>query len=178
MLSDRTRVGVNSSEWVHTLEAPFSGQVLREAFGAFPSGVTTVCALIDGSPTGMAASSFTSVSLDPPLVSLCVARTSTTWPVLRTLPRLGLSVLADGHEDVSRKLAAKGTDRFAQVEWRPSDDGAVFVEGAALWLECTLAGELPAGDHEIALLQVESITNFPSERPLIFHGSQFRRLAI
>jgi hypothetical protein len=62
---------------------------LREAFGCFPSGVTAVCALVDGTPRGMAASSFTSVSLTPPLVSLCVQRTSSTWPLLSDRPRLG-----------------------------------------------------------------------------------------
>lgn len=71
-----------------------TGDQLRRAFGCFPSGIT-VCALVDGTPVGMAASSFTSVSLAPPLVSVCIQHTSTTWPVLRNRPRLGLSVLAE-----------------------------------------------------------------------------------
>lgn len=68
----------------------FDQNVLRQAFGCFPSGVTAFCGLLDGAAEGMAASSFTSVSLDPPLVSVCVAKTSTTWPKLATLDRLGL----------------------------------------------------------------------------------------
>src|SRR5918997_4998820 len=73
-------------------------QELRRAYGCFPSGVTAICTLVDGAPDGMAASSFTSVSLDPPLVSVCVQNTSTTWPRLRHLPRLGVSVLAESQD--------------------------------------------------------------------------------
>jgi flavin reductase (DIM6/NTAB) family NADH-FMN oxidoreductase RutF len=169
---------VTGGDTPEAVVAPFDTDVLRQAFGAFPSGVTAVCSLIGGGPVGMSASSFTSVSLDPPLVSVCVARTSTTWPVLRGAPRLGLSVLADGHEDVTRKLSARGVDRFESVPWRPAPGGAVFVDGSCLWLDCTLEAELPAGDHEIALLRIEEITSFPDTRPLIFHGSQFRQLAL
>ena len=66
-------------------DCPVDGTELRRAFGCFPSGVTAVCAIIDGEPVGMAASSFTSVSIDPPLASICVQKSSTTWP--RTGPR-------------------------------------------------------------------------------------------
>jgi flavin reductase (DIM6/NTAB) family NADH-FMN oxidoreductase RutF len=74
---------------------------LRHVFGAFPSGVAVVAAVVDTAPVGIAASSFTSVSLDPALVSLCIAHTSTTWPVLREVPRLGVSILsAAGDHDI------------------------------------------------------------------------------
>jgi flavin reductase (DIM6/NTAB) family NADH-FMN oxidoreductase RutF len=149
---------------------------LRAAFGAFPSGITAVAAMRDDAPIGLVASSFTSVSLDPPLVSVCVARTSTTWPLLRTLPRLGLSMLAEEHGAVARALAAKGIDRFAEVSWKQTPGQAVFVHGSALWLECTLYQEVPAGDHEIALLQIESLVSYPDVSPLVFHGSKFRQL--
>jgi flavin reductase (DIM6/NTAB) family NADH-FMN oxidoreductase RutF len=72
---------------------------LRRVFGCFPSGVIAVCASIDGEPVGMAASSFTTVSVAPPLVSICVQNTSTTWPRLRECERLGVSVLAEHHSD-------------------------------------------------------------------------------
>ncbi len=149
---------------------------LRAAFAAFPSGITAVCAMQEGVPVGLAASSFVSVSLEPPLVSVCVARTSTTWPVLRTSPRLGLSVLAEEHGTVARALAAKNIDRFAEVSWEQSSTGAVFVHGSALWLDCSLYEELPAGDHEIALLEIHQVWTYPDISPLIFHGSKFRSL--
>jgi flavin reductase (DIM6/NTAB) family NADH-FMN oxidoreductase RutF len=150
--------------------------VLRAAFANFPSGVTAVAAMHDGAPVGLAASSFTSVSIDPPLVSVCVAVTSTTWPLLRGLPRLGLSVLAEDHGPAARSLAAKGIDRFADITWQHADGGEVFVEGSALWLATTLWKEVPAGDHDIALLRIDAVWSYPEVAPLVFHGSAFRQL--
>jgi flavin reductase (DIM6/NTAB) family NADH-FMN oxidoreductase RutF len=150
---------------------------LRAAFASFPSGITAVAAIRDDVPVGLAASSFTSVSLDPPLVSVCIARTSTTWPLLRTQARLGLSVLAEEHGPVARALAAKNIDRFAEVSWEQSPAGAIFVHGSALWLDCTLYQEVPAGDHEIALLEIQQLWTYPDVSPLVFHGSKFRALS-
>jgi flavin reductase (DIM6/NTAB) family NADH-FMN oxidoreductase RutF len=153
-------------------------EVLRRAFGAFPSGVTAVAGLVAGQPVGMAASSFTSVSLDPPLVSVCVAHSSTTWPVLRAAESIGVSVLADGHADVARAMAARTGDRFGQLDWQADDLGAVFVDGAALWLRCSVRSQLTAGDHLIVLLTVEKVDIFGGVDPLIFHASNFRRLGV
>ncbi|RFS84431.1 flavin reductase [Actinomadura spongiicola] len=150
---------------------------LRRTFGCFPSGVTAVCALVDGEPAGMAASSFTSVSLDPPLVSLCVQNTSETWPRLRRAPRLGLSVLAENHNEVCLRLSRKEGDRFDGVDWEPRPDGGVFVLDAAAWLDCRLHDEIPAGDHLIVLLEVLGLLARPETPPLVFHTSRFRRLA-
>jgi flavin reductase (DIM6/NTAB) family NADH-FMN oxidoreductase RutF len=160
------------------VRSELTADALRSAFAAFPSGVTAVAAMRDGQPSGMAASSFTSVSLDPPLVSVCVALTSTTWPVLLPAPRLGLSVLAEEHGLVARALAAKNVDRFAQVSWDHTSDGAVFIHSSVLWLDTTLYGVVPAGDHQIALLRVERMWIYPDVSPLVFHGSKFRQLQI
>jgi len=151
--------------------------VLRQAYGCFPSGVTAVCALADGRPVGMAASSFTSVSIAPPLVSVCVQDTSETWPRLRDMPRLGLSVLGEDQNAACRSLADKHGDRFAGVNWDATTDGAVYVHDAALWLDCSLDHEVSAGDHAIALLRVHGVLSRPGVAPLVFHGSRFRRLA-
>jgi flavin reductase (DIM6/NTAB) family NADH-FMN oxidoreductase RutF len=150
--------------------------VLRGAFATFPSGITAVAAIRDGQPRGLVASSFTSVSLDPPLVSVCIARTSATWPELRPAPRLGLSVLAEEHGNVARSLAATGIERVAGVSWDRTQQGAVFVHGSALWLDCTRYDEFRAGDHEIVLLSIQQLWTYPGVSPLVFHGSRFRRL--
>ncbi|MCW2604559.1 MAG: flavin reductase domain protein FMN-binding protein [Pseudonocardiales bacterium] len=152
-------------------------QVLREAYGTFPSGVTALCALVDGSPVGMAASSFTSVSMDPPLVSICVANTSSTWVRLKPSTRLGVSVLAAAQEGAARQLSAKAGDRFAGLGLEVTDEGAVLIEGSAAWLDCTLFDEIPAGDHTMLLLRIEALRTFPEQQPLVFHGSAFRQLA-
>ena len=155
----------------------FDQSLLRQAFGCFPSGVTAFCGLLDGVAEGMAASSFTSVSLDPALVSVCVANTSSTWPKLATLDRLGLSVLADDHAPVARSLASKSGDRFSGVDWVATDSGAVFVHGATLWLECAPFKRIEAGDHEIVVLQIMALAMYPDVAPMVFHRSCFRELA-
>lgn len=156
--------------------AALDGRTLRKAFGCFPSGVTAVCALVGGEPVGMAVSSFTSVSLTPPLLSVCIQESSSTWPRLRDLKRLGLSVLAEDQDAACRRLADKDRDRFAGVHWRATPDGAVFVDGASAWFECSLSTELPGGDHTIALLEIHRLRTDPATSPLVFHGSRFRRL--
>lgn len=162
---------------ITAVEGQFDQAVLRQAFGCFPSGVTAFCGLVDGVPVGMAASSFTSVSLDPPLVSVCVAATSTTWPKLAGLDRLGLSVLASEHGSVARSLSAKTGDRFDGVAWEASESGAVFVHGSTLWLECAPFTRVEAGDHEIVVLQITALAIYPDIAPMVFHRSGFHGLA-
>jgi flavin reductase (DIM6/NTAB) family NADH-FMN oxidoreductase RutF len=159
---------------LETLEPDAGG--LRQAYGCFPSGVTAVCATRDGRPVGIAASSFTSVSIDPPLVSVCVQHTSSTWPKLSDLPRLGVSVLGEAHDAACRQIAAKTGDRFAGLRWDRTAQGAVLLHDAAAWLDCSVEQELPAGDHKIVLLRVHALRTFDTA-PLVFHGSRFRQLA-
>lgn len=150
---------------------------LRHVVGAFPTGVTAVAAVVDGSSVGMAANSFASVSLDPPLVSVCVAHTSTTWPTLRRAPRLGVSVLGAEQAQAGRRLAQRGIDRFRDLGWRCTDTGAVLLDGVSAWLECDIDAEHRAGDHDIVVLRVHDLDADHGVHPLVFHGSEFRRLA-
>jgi flavin reductase (DIM6/NTAB) family NADH-FMN oxidoreductase RutF len=150
---------------------------LRQVFSAFPSGVTAVSALIDGQPVGIAASSFTPVSLDPPLASVCVAHSSTTWPLLRQAASFGVSVLSADQEHACAQLSTRGIDRFVGLEWRATPGGAVLLDGASAWLECTIEQQIKAGDHDIVLLRVHDLDADHEVHPLVFHSSQFRRLA-
>lgn len=149
---------------------------LRRAYGCFPSGVTAVCAVEGGVPVGIAASSFTSVSVDPALVSVCVQNSSTTWPRLRALPRLGVSVLGADQHAAAQRLAAKKGDRFAELGWVATGDGGVLVDGAVAWLDCSIHAEVPAGDHAIVLLLIHALRAEPDRAPLVFHSSRFRQL--
>jgi flavin reductase (DIM6/NTAB) family NADH-FMN oxidoreductase RutF len=149
---------------------------LRRVYGAYPTGVAVVAGLAGGRPAGIAASSFVPVSLDPPLVSVCVAHTSTTWPLLRELPRIGISVLGAHQEEVGRRLGARSGDRFAGVEWRSTPGGGVLVEGAAAWYECTIEQRVRSGDHDIVVFRVHDLDAAPDVPPLVFHASAFRRL--
>lgn len=160
-----------------SLITTFEETGLRRAFACFPSGVTAICALVDGVPTGISASSFTSVSLVPALAAVCIAHTSTTWPTLsRVAARLGVSVLADSHSDVAASLSGKSHDRFAEVDWTATDEGAVFIQGATLWLDCEVRDAVPAGDHDIVVLSIRGLRSRPEVPPMVFHGSAFRRL--
>jgi flavin reductase (DIM6/NTAB) family NADH-FMN oxidoreductase RutF len=154
----------------------FDSRRLRHVFGAFPSGVASVAAVVDGAPVGLVVSSFTSVSLDPPLVLVCVAHTSGTWPVLARARRLGLSILSAEQERAGRQLAGRADDRFAELSWRATKDGAVLLDGASGWLETSVYQQVRAGDHDIVVLRVHDLDADHDISPLVFHASQFRRL--
>lgn len=150
---------------------------LRRVFGTFPSGVVAVCALRDAAPVGIVASSFVAVSMNPPLVSVCVQHTSTTWPLLADRPRLGLSVLGMTHDRACRQIAAKTGDRFAGIDHTATDEGAVLLQGAAAWLDCSIDTVLSAGDHDLVLFRVEAMQPHEEVAPLIFHGSRLHALS-
>ena len=149
---------------------------LREAFGHFPSGVIAIAAQADGVLVGLAASTFVPVSLEPPLVSFCVQNTSTTWPKLKDLPFLGISVLGESHDAAAKALAAKTGDRFAGLDTSSTERGAVFIHGTSVWLESAIEQLVPAGDHTIVILRVHDITVHDEVAPIVFHRSTFRRL--
>ncbi|MBV9721910.1 MAG: flavin reductase family protein [Mycobacterium sp.] len=151
---------------------------LREAFGHFPSGVIAIAAEVDGVREGLAASTFVPVSLDPPLVSFCVQNTSTTWPRLKNVPALGISVLGEAHDEAARTLAAKTGDRFAGLETVSNAHGAVFVKGTSVWLESAIEQLIPAGDHTIVVLRVRDVQVDSDVAPIVFHRSAFRRLVV
>ncbi|COW36514.1 oxidoreductase [Mycobacterium tuberculosis] len=101
---------------------------------------------------------------------------STTWPKLRDRPRLGVSVLVEGHDAACMSLSRKEGNRFAGVFWSELSSGGVVIAGAGAWLDCRPYAEIPAGDHLIALLEICAVRADPETPPLVFHGSRFRRL--
>jgi len=154
------------------------GATLRKAFSCFPSGVTAVCGMVEGEPVGMAASSFTSVSLEPPLVLVCVSNSSRTWQSLRSVSRLGVSILSAEHDQACRQLAARDGERFAAIEWSATAEGAVVLAGATAWLECEVEQEVVAGDHLIVVLRIHTLEADPTVHPLVFHASIFKRFSL
>jgi flavin reductase (DIM6/NTAB) family NADH-FMN oxidoreductase RutF len=164
---------------VHESDSPdgLDPHTLRAAFGAFPSGVVAVAAQVRGQLVGIAASSFTSVSLDPPLISFSVATTSQTWPLLRDAEHLGISVLADHHDVVCRQLAGPIERRFAGLPFRSTGDGAVLLDEAVATFDCSIRHELEAGDHVIVVLELHAVSDSGGSSPLVFHRSGFKRLS-
>lgn len=149
---------------------------LRRTFGCFPSGVAAVCAVAPTAPVGLIVSSFTSVSLDPPLVSICIIRESGRWSRLREADRIGVSFLGDGQEQVCRSFVGAPENGFDGLEVSQTQEGAVFLDKATAWLDCSIYEEVDAGDHTIVLLKIEALQSRPSNAPLIFHNSKFHGL--
>lgn len=150
---------------------------LREAFGIFPSGVVVVGAVVHGRPLGLAASSFTSVSLEPPLVAFSVANTSRTWPDLRRAEHLGVTILAEHHGAVCRQIAGPVEHRFDGLDLVTSDEGAITLPDGLARFDCTVHDEVAAGDHTIVLLRLHDVAQADTSQPLVFHRSGFGSIA-
>jgi len=151
-------------------------QRFRQVFSHLPTGVTVVTATLEGAPVGMAANSVTSVSLQPPLLLICPARSSTTWPSLRQAGGFCVNVLAHGHEHVSRRFAASGIDRFEGVAWHPREGGPALDEAIA-WIDCEIEAEHEAGDHTVVIARVLDLDVSGGYQPLVFFGGRYGTFA-
>lgn len=130
---------------------------LRRAFGAFATGVTiTATRDAEGEPVGFTANSFTSVSLEPPLLLVCIAETANTYPAFRDASSFAVSVLAAEQRALSTTFATQGADRFAGVNWHAERTGAPVIDGAVAWFDCNVERHIAAGDHVILLGRVEA----------------------
>ncbi len=135
----------------------FDGAEFRRVLGHFPTGVTVVTAASAEGPEGMAIGSFTSVSLDPPLVMFCPGLESTSWSRMRPAGSFCVNVLGDHQAEVSRTFAAKSGDRFGAVSTRVEATGAPVIEGCLAWIDCTVHAVHDGGDHDIVVGRVEAL---------------------
>jgi flavin reductase (DIM6/NTAB) family NADH-FMN oxidoreductase RutF len=147
----------------------------RQVLGHFATGVTVVTCLAGERPIGLAVNSFTSVSLDPPLVAFCVSTASTTWPQLRAVGAFCVNILGEDQEALSRVFATHGLDRFLGVGWRPSSSGAPVLNDVLAWVDCTVEAEYPAGDHLIVVGRVRELALAHEGRPLVFYRGGYGR---
>lgn len=135
-------------------------RALRDAFGAFPTGVTVVTTRdADGKPIGFTANSFTSVSLDPPMLLVCLARTSRNFGVMTGAKAFAVNILSETQKDVSNTFARPVEDRFAAVSWNDGPGGCPVFDDVAAWFECSMENVLDAGDHVILLGRITAFTN-------------------
>jgi flavin reductase (DIM6/NTAB) family NADH-FMN oxidoreductase RutF len=147
----------------------------RTVMGHFPTGVTIITADGgEGAPVGLACNSFSSISLDPPLVSFAVARGSSTWPTIQASGRFCVNIMASIHEDLSRTFARKDVDRFAGVVHAPRAGGPGLEEAMA-WIDCEIHDVSEAGDHLIVLGRVTDMEAREDEdgRPLVFYRGRY-----
>ncbi|WP_214415260.1 flavin reductase family protein [Sphaerisporangium fuscum] len=140
----------------------------RDVLGHFPTGIVVVTASRNGRPVGMAVNSFTSVSLDPPLVLFCPARSSSTWPDIAAAGRFCVNLLRREQAWVARRFAARDIDRFDGIVWGPSPGGAPLLAGTVGWLDCRIELRMEAGDHIIVLGHVEALDVSEGAAPLLF----------
>ncbi|MFC4051010.1 flavin reductase family protein [Actinomadura syzygii] len=147
----------------------------RSVLARFATGVVAVAAAEPGTgrPVGLVANSFTSVSLDPPLIAFCVAHTSTTWPRLRDADLLCVSILGEAQLEVSERLALRGGDKFAGIGWTASPGGAPMIDDAIAWIECAVEQEHVAGDHMIVVARVLDLAEHHEGAPLVFYRSSY-----
>jgi flavin reductase (DIM6/NTAB) family NADH-FMN oxidoreductase RutF len=145
----------------------------RRVLSHFPTGVVVVTAMSDDAPAGLAVGSFISVSLDPQLVAVLPAKTSTSWPKIAAASSFCINVLHASDQDLCRRFATSGGDKFAGVSWHPAPSGAPILDGALAWIDCEHERSIDAGDHLIVLGQVRVLdidTSRPAAPLIFFQG--------
>lgn len=140
--------------------ATLDPRALRDAFGAFVTGVTIVTTRDEaGKPVGFTANSFTSVSLDPPLLLICLARTSRNFATMTGAKNFAVNILSEGQKDLSNTFARPVEDRFAAAIWSDAPAGSPVFADVAAWFECSMQEVIEAGDHVILLGRIDAFEN-------------------
>lgn len=147
-------------------------EAVRQFHRSFATGVTVVTAMHEGQPRGLLVNAFSSVSLEPPVVMVCVANQAATAPALRTTPHIAVNTLAADQVDVARRFAISGGDKFADLGWQPGQTGAPILDGAAAHLEAEIEKRIPAYTHTIFLARVLA-ADAHGRDPMIYFDGQF-----
>ena len=155
-------------------EAVAAARRFRDVLSQFASGVTVVTAMSGGEPVGMTCQSFSSVSLDPPLVTFIPARTSRAWPLIQRSGKFCVNVLAADQSWLSNQMASRGADKFAGVDWQPSAaTGSPLLHGTLAHLDCSIHAVHEAGDHYIVIGRVLALETGSVEDPLLFFRGRY-----
>lgn len=149
--------------------APIDSATFRRVLGHYPTGVCVVTSMEgDGTPLGLVVGSFTSVSLDPPLVAFFPANSSSTWPRIEVAGRFCVNVLASDQQALCQRFSGRGGDKFEGVTHRLSGNGSPILDGVVAWIDCMLHATHEAGDHRIVLGEVLALEVEKPGRPLLF----------
>ncbi len=144
----------------------------RAVMGHFASGVVIITGMYGKTPAGLTCQSFFSLSLDPPLVAMAPARSSTSWPKASSSGFVCANVLSADQEALARTFARSGADKFSGVGWSPAVNGAPRLHGALAWIECQLYEAHEAGDHLLVVARVVELESGPGQ-PLLFYRGGF-----
>ena len=146
----------------------------RQVLGSYPTGVCVVTALDEaGAPIGLVVGSFTSVSLDPPLVGFLPDKKSTTWPLIAAVGHFCVNVLASDQQQVCRQLAAKGAEKFAGVDYAVSQHDVPVLANAIARIECAIHSVTDAGDHWFVLGKVLELETTRDDDPMLFYRGRY-----
>jgi flavin reductase (DIM6/NTAB) family NADH-FMN oxidoreductase RutF len=143
---------------------------MKSVMGHFATGVTIVTAIEDGAPVGFTCQSFVSLSLEPPLVALAPAKSSTSWPKIAKAGTFCVNILDASQREVCMAFATSGGDKFANVRWTPASKGAPIIDGVLAWVECDLELIHDAGDHELVLGRVLDLAHADGTPLLYYRG--------
>lgn len=160
-------------------EARAAARRFRDVLGCFASGITVITTMSGDEPVGMTCQSFSSVSLDPPLVTFIPSRTSRAWPMIQRSGRFCVNVLAADQEQVSAQMATRGIDKFAGLSWRPAAaTGSPVIDGTLAHLDCTIHGVHEGGDHYLVVGRVEHLEMHAEDaaatEPLLYFKGRYR----
>lgn len=163
---------------LHTQDLDFdtesvSDDLFRSVFRDHAARVVVVTAQGPREPVGFTATSLTSVSLKPPMVSFAVARTASAWRTLSRSPRLAVHLLGRDQDRLATTFATSGINRFAGLDWSPGVDGEPMIAGCAAYLSCRVARHVPAGDHVVLLARVTRARIERTGEPLIYHDGGY-----
>jgi flavin reductase (DIM6/NTAB) family NADH-FMN oxidoreductase RutF len=159
-------------DWEELDGSHIDATAYRHVLGHFPTGIAIITANSEQGPVGMACNSLTSVSLDPPLIAVCPARTSETWPRIRRAGHFLVNIMASHQEQTTRRFARKGTDRFESIAAR-HDSRAIALDDALAWIDCRFEAEHEAGDHTIAVCRVLHLEACGDQSPLVFYKGDY-----
>lgn len=161
----------------HSEVMPIAPEAFRQVLGLYPTGVAAITGIDpDGEPVAMVVGTFSSVSLNPPLVGFMPTRTSGSYARLRSARVLCANVLSKDQEMLCRRLARPGgPEKFEGVDWTPSPAGAPIISGGSAWVEFTIAQRVEAGDHDIVIGDVSELGVGDGGLPLLFLGGGYGR---
>nr|WP_245865411.1 3-hydroxy-9,10-secoandrosta-1,3,5(10)-triene-9,17-dione monooxygenase reductase subunit [Rhodococcus kyotonensis] len=148
-------------------------RVFRTVLGQFCTGITVVTTTVDGGPVGFACQSFAALSLDPPLVLFCPAKGSRSWAAIEKTGFFAVNVLGEEQQRACARFGSREADKFAGIDWRPSDLGSPVLAGALAHVDCTVEKVHDGGDHVVVIGRVHSLGEITGERPLLFYRGQY-----
>jgi 3-hydroxy-9,10-secoandrosta-1,3,5(10)-triene-9,17-dione monooxygenase reductase component len=177
-VSGSSKQSRKSGSVMSTTSVPVDRERFRNVLGHVPTGVVVITATGEGRrPMGMAVGSFTSVSLDPPLVAFLPAMSSTTFPAIWRSGSFCANVLGADQEQLSRRFAVSGGDKFQGVGWRSAASGSPVIDDVIAWIDCDIEQVTEAGDHYLVLGRVTGLEEERWSSPLLFFRSGYHRIA-